>query len=303
MGFTRPRMALPALALAAAAALVAACTPAAGEVTLAVRCDGARTSAHFKTCVMTAIRQTARATAPGGRYCGLNVIDTRARCFRVLKVAGQPFAWQEAAPDFIAAKLSLLSQAYRLDIDGFHLPREYTTDQSILVDGPHDPVRVSVNGQHSSDRGRMDRAVERCLSDLRCIEQIDAALTLRVQASARHAGAPMPTAAGLVDWRYFPAQLGPPAVVWFCHASDCARYHFANGGATFKETRAGRGAGAGFGNPDRAESLAWASADAQDIWAGMRRAGYPMTEEPRDQPLLCRWVDGVMQSCGWVDSD
>jgi hypothetical protein len=295
-------MALLALALVAAAALVAAFAPAAGEVTLAVRCDSAQSGAHFRSCVTTAIRRTARATAPGGRYCGLNVIDTRARCFRVLKVAGQHFAWQEAAPEFITAKLSLLSQAYRLDVDGFQLPREYTTDQSILSGGPHDPVRVSVDGQHSSDRGRMDRAVERCLSDLRCIEQIDAALALRVEASARHAGAQLPTSAGLVDWRYFPAQLGPPAVVWFCHASDCARYHFANGGATFKETRAGRGAGAGFGNPDRAESLAWASADAQDIWAGMRRAGYPMTEEPRDQPLLCRWVDGVLQSCGWVDS-
>ncbi len=301
MRFTRLRIALPAVALVAAAVLVALLAPAAGEVTFAVRCDGAQSGAHFKTCVMTAIRQTPRTTAPGGRYCSLNVVEGSARCFRVLKVAGQHFAWQEAVPDFIAARLSLLSQAYRLDVDGFHLPRQYTTDQSILADGPHDPVRVSVNGKHSSERGRMDRAVERCLSDLRCIERIDAALTLRVRASARHADAEMPTAARLVDWRYFPAQLGPPAVVWFCRGSDCAQYHFANGGATFKETRAGRGAGAGFGNPDRNESLAWGSAGAQDIWAGMRRAGYPMTDEPRDQPLLCRWSRGAFQSCAWVD--
>lgn len=286
-------------------ALGASTNASAGEVTHAVRCDGAQSDAHFEGCVLGAISQPFPGFAPNGRYCGLNVINESARCFHLLyePELRRYYAMLDVVPDFIQSKLALLTEAYRLDFMGFSLAKQYYADQAILPDGPHDPVRISVNGWQSSDRGSMNRGVNSCFSDFGCVERIDRALANRMQASERFTGggAQVGPVGGNVNWNYFPAELGSPAAVWFCKSSDCAKYQFENNTWVFKETRARRGAGPAYGNPDTHQSLSWGSgSDAQDVWAGMRGAGYSMMDYMMNQQLVCGWINGGFDSCRWV---
>ncbi|WP_143006752.1 hypothetical protein [Aquimonas voraii] len=277
----------------------------ASEITHAVRCDGAHSDAHFEGCVLGATSQPFPGFAPDGRYCGLNVINETVRCFHLVyePELRRYHAMPDAVPGFMTGKLTLLAEAYRLDFMGFNLAKQYYADVSILRDGPHDPVRVSVNGWQSSDRGRMNRAVNSCLSDLVCVRQIDWALAQRMQASERYTGGggQVGPLGGSVSWNYFPAELGPPAAVWFCESSDCALYQFENNSWVFKETRARRGAGPAYGNPDNQQTLSWGSGrDAQDVWIGMRGAGYPMMDFLMNHQLVCGWINGVFDSCRWI---
>lgn len=277
----------------------------ASDITHAVRCDGAQSDAHFEGCVLGATSQPFPGFAPSGRYCGLNVINETVRCFQLVyePELRRYYALPDTVPAHMTDKLGLLAEAYRLDFMGFNLAKQYYADVSILPDGPHDPVRVSVNGFQSPERGSMNRGVNSCLSDIACVELIDRALARRMQASERYTGggAQVGPVGGSVNWNHFPAELGPPAGIWFCKSSDCALYEFGSNSWIFKETRARRGVGAAYGNPDNYQTLSWNSGSAaQDVWTGMRGAGYTMIDYMMGHQLVCGWVNQSFDSCRWV---
>lgn len=287
------------------AALIGSTDCLANETTYVVRCDGAQTETHFRGCVLGAASHPYPGASPEGRYCGLNVVGDVARCFSVLYEPENRtyYAFLNTVPNEVLATLSLLSQAYHLDPAGFSQPKSYFADVSVLGFGPHEPVQVAVNGNQSGERGRMNLAVNTCMSALSCIRQIDQALATRMEARV------LPTGVGgqggpagaSISWNFFAAELGQPAIVWFCKDGDCAKYQFENNAWSFKEARAEMGEGPAYPNPDgNVSSVSWGHIDGAVISDGMRRAGYAVPSWVYNRRLRCGFVDGVLDSCMWV---
>jgi hypothetical protein len=290
-------------ALAAIVGVSAAVDCFANDTIFAVRCDNAQSDSDFKGCVLGT---TTADFSTGGRYCGMNVINQSAGCFSLLyePEIRRHYAFSTPVPDAVNSRLSLLSQAYHLDPVGFSEPKNYFANQSVLPWGPYDPVQVSVNGWQSSERGDMNRAVNECMTAISCIRSVSSALALRLEGSYELTGLRLqigPAGGLTVNWNYFAAQLGLPAVVWFCDdATNCAKYRFESNEWVFKETRAGQGEGPAYGNPDFTASLSWSNIDGAIIADGMRRAGYTVPSWQYNVRLLCGWVNGVLDSCRWV---
>lgn len=296
-----PKARTLAVALVGAASMGLSDPSLANSTVLAVRCDGAQSEASFKACVLGV---TTGGVSPEGMYCGLNVVDDSARCFHLLyePEMRRYYALPTPAPDGLASRLSLLSTSYREDPTGFSQPKTYYADQSVLPSGPHDPVRVSVGGWRSSERGGMNRAVNECMSALACIRNVNRALANRLEGAYELTGLGIQAGpAGLtVNWNYFAAELNLPSDVWFCKDGNCAKYKFENGGWEFKETRAGQGEGPAYGNPDREQSADWDNIDGGVIAEGMRGSGYSVPGWQYNLKLRCGWVNGVLDHCRWV---
>lgn len=273
----------------------------ANETVFAVRCDSAQSYAHFEGCVLGV---TTAGVSPDGLYCGLNVVNNSARCFRLLyePETRSYLAFLDTVPGALASRLSLLSTSYHLDPVGFSQPKTYYADQSVLPSGPHDPVRVSVGGWRSSERGDMNRAVNECMRALACIRNVSGALASRLEGAYEVTGLGVQAGpAGLtVNWNYFAAQLSLPSDIWFCKDGNCAKYKFENGGWEFKETRAGQGEGPAYGNPDREHTSDWDNIDGGIIAEGMRGAGYSVPSWQYNLKLRCGWVNGVLDHCRWI---
>lgn len=200
-----------------------------------------------------------------------------------------------------------MEEAFALMLDANELkPGIFAGQQTLsgsitkLGGGPHDPVKISLNGEHDSAYGSFIYYVGTCLSSQGCTSQINPALGKIVGAESllNSIGFSILGTGGNMSWESLP----PSFKLWLCNSNnDCALLQYKNGDWTYIESRAEGGAGKRY--PKYGESLNYKFANSGEAGIfdrGLRNGGAQVRGTYQTHTYLACVSAGGSTTCEYV---
>lgn len=173
-----------------------------------------------------------------------------------------------------------MEQAFALMLDANDLrPHIFVGQQTIKGDinalggGAHNPVEISLNGEHDDAYGSFIYHASSCLYSMGCASDIDPALGKLAEAEKKlnSIGFSIQGTGGDISWENLP----PKFKLWLCDSNnDCALLQYDDGEWKYVESRAGGGLGKRY--PKYGENLNYNfgdSGEAAVFTRGLRGGG------------------------------
>lgn len=183
-------------------------------------------------------------------------------------------------------------------------PNIFVGSQAIKVDisrlggGPHDPVKISVNGEHDSAYGAFIHYADSCLDSSACAASLHPALDNLTTAERILNGVGLSLTGANFSWENLP----PNFKLWLCNANqDCALIRYENREWKYIESRAGGGLGKRY--PKYGENLNYqfnGLGEASAFNHGLRSAGIPVRGTYQTRTILACVSTGGSLSCEYV---
>ena len=180
--------------------------------------------------------------------------------------------------------------------------QDFQVDINKLGGGPHNPVSISLNGEHDSAYGSFISHARSCLSSVGCANSLDSTLGKLVHADQKlnGAGISIMGVGGNISWENLP----PGVDLWLCDSNnDCAllTYDKDTGKWEYVETRAEGGNGKRY--PKYGESLNYRFNGSDEVGIfnrGLRDGGATVTGTWTLKTVLACVDTGGIMRCEYI---
>lgn len=203
---------------------------------------------------------------------------------------------------------SHLLQAYQEDSQGFYNKSTFIAPID-AIGGNHDPVGISLAGEHSGHFSSFLNGFDHCVTTISCMQGISLSIAALMRAEERFRlnGLTLGPFGATVSWEQIPAQISPNInlKIFLCDShANCIKMELVNGSWVYRGVYAAQGNGPRY--PQPGEDLTYDSNDQgfESLFLGLRGAGVDVGEWLFEHfTLRCAYVNGRLDRCEMVPRD